>query len=121
MPQTNPTTVLPAIRLAVGAGAYAFPKLTGKLFGFDTDNQETVFMARLFGIRDVALAAGVLATSGDSRKLWWRLGIVADAADAGAGYLGLKAGGPKRAMIMSTVVALTAVGLGVAGAGSAGE
>jgi hypothetical protein len=122
MPQTNPTTVLPALRIAIGAGAYAFPELTGKVFGFKmTDNQETMYMGRLFGIRDVVLGAGVIASSGDARKLWWRLGILADLADAGAGYLGLKGGGPKRAMIMSTVTALTAVGLGVAAAGSVGD
>ena len=122
MPQTNPTTVLPALRIAIGAGAYAFPELTGKVFGFKmTDNQETMYMGRLFGIRDVVLGAGVIASSGEARKLWWRLGILADLADAGAGYLGLKGGGPKRAMIMSTVTALTAVGLGVAAAGTVGE
>jgi hypothetical protein len=122
MPQTNPTTLLPALRIAIGVGSYAFPELTGKVFGFkDTDNQETVFMARLFGARDLVLGAGVLTSSGDARKLWWRLGILADAADAGAGVLGLKGGGPKRAMIMSTATALAAVGLGIAAAGSTGE
>ena len=36
MPQQNPTTVLPALRIATGAGAWAFPALTGKVFGFQT-------------------------------------------------------------------------------------
>ena len=120
MPQNNLTKALPAVRLAIGLGAYALPELTGKIFGFDTENQETKYMARLFGIRDVILGAGVLASSGDARKLWWRLGIVADAGDAGAGYMGLKSGAPKRAMIMSTLTALSAVGMGIAGAGALG-
>jgi hypothetical protein len=113
--------VLPALRIAIGGGAYAFPKLTGVIFGFDTSNQETTYMARLFGVRDVVLGVGVLASSGEARKFWWRLGILADAADAGAGVLGLKSGAPKRAMIMSTATALLAIGLGVAAAGSAGD
>ena len=119
MAQIKPTTALPAVRLAIGAGAYAFPEVTGKVFGFNmADNHEAVFMGRLFGIRDVVLGAGVLASSGDARALWWRLGILSDVADAGAGYLGLKAGGPKRGMIMATATAVSAVGLGIAAARS---
>ena len=115
MAQLNPTTTLPAVRLAIGAGAYAFPELTGKVFGFDmTENQETVFMGRLFGVRDLVLGLGAISSSGEGKALWWKLGILCDAADAGAGILGLRAGGPKRAMIMSTLTALSAVALGVA-------
>ena len=122
MAQANPTTTLPALRIAIGAGAWAFPGLTGKLFGFKgMDDPETTYMGRLFGVRDVVLGAGVLASSGDAKKLWWRLGILADAADAAASYQGLKAGGPKRGMIMATGTALLAVGLGVAAAGSVGD
>jgi hypothetical protein len=122
MPQQNPTTVLPALRIAAGLGAWAFPALTGKVLGLKlSDNHEAVYMGRLFGVRDVVLGAGVLASSGDAKKLWWRLGILTDAADAAAGYKGLKDGGPKRGMIMSTVIALSAVGLGIAAAGSVGE
>jgi hypothetical protein len=122
MPQQNPTTVLPALRIAVGAGAWAFPALTGKVFGFNSmDNPETVYMGRLFGVRDVVLGAGVLASSGEAKKLWWRLGILADLADATASYKGLKDGGPKRGMVMATATALFAVGLGVAAAGSVGN
>jgi hypothetical protein len=122
MPQQNPTTVLPALRIAIGAGAWAFPALTGKVFGFNmSDSQETIYMGRLFGARDVVLGAGVLASSGDAKKLWWRLGILADLADATASYKGLRAGGPKRGMIMATATALGAVGLGLAAAGSVGN
>lgn len=119
MAQINPTTALPAARLAIGAGAYAFPDLTGKVFGLDmADNHSAVFMGRLFAVRDIVLGVGALASTGEARALWWRLGILADAADATAGYLGLKAGAPKLGMIMSTAAALSAIGMGLAAARS---
>jgi hypothetical protein len=123
MPQQNPTTVLPALRIVAGVGAWAFPALTGKVIGLNmsSDNHEAIYMGRLFGARDIVLGAGVLASSGEAKKLWWRLGILADLADATASYKGLKAGGPKRGMIMATATALGAVGLGLAAAGSVGN
>ena len=122
MPQQNPTTVLPALRIVAGVGAWAFPTLTGKVIGLNlSDNQDAIYMGRLFGARDIVLGAGVLASSGEAKKLWWRLGILADAADATASYMGLKAGGSKRGMIMSTAIAVGAVGIGVAAAGSVGN
>jgi len=115
MPDINASTILPAVRLAIGAGAWAAPGPTGKVFGFNlSDNHEAVFLGRLFGVRDIALAAGALATNGASRRLWWRLGIVCDLADAAAGVLGVRSGGPKRANVMATMTALAAVGLGAA-------
>jgi hypothetical protein len=118
MPQITPQQALPAIRLAIGAGAYAFPDLTGTIFGFNIKgNHEAVFMGRLFGVRDVALGVGVLAAKGDDKRLWWQLGILCDVADAAAGILGLKAGAPKRGNIMATATALSAVGIGIAALG----
>jgi hypothetical protein len=112
----NPTTTLPALRLAIGAGAYAAPGVTGKVFGFKNIdlNHEALFMARLFGIRDVALGVGALAAGADSRRLWWQLGVVCDLADAAAGVMSFKSGGPKVPAVLSTITALSAVGLGVA-------
>jgi hypothetical protein len=116
----NPQQALPAVRLAIGAGAYAFPDLTGKIFGFDMkDNHEAVFMGRLFGVRDLVLGIGVLSSSGEAQAHWWRLGIFCDIADAAAGLMGVKAGAPKRGHILATVTALGAAGLGVAALKSA--
>lgn len=115
IPQIPPSTALPAVRIALGAGSYAAPALVGKGFGFrETENQETLYLARLFGVRDAVLAVGVLTSRGPAQKQWWKLGIVCDAADAVAGVLGYRAGAPKRAMITSTATALVAVGLGIA-------
>jgi hypothetical protein len=120
MPALNPSSTLPALRVAIGGGAWAAPGLTGKVFGFkniDT-NHEALFMARLFGVRDVALGAGALASSGDANRLWWQIGVVCDLADAAAGLISFKAGGPKVPAVLSTVTALAAAGLGVAVLGS---
>lgn len=107
---------LPFLRLAVGAGAWALPQLTGTLFGFQSmDNQEAVYLGRLFGARDVILGVGLLSTDGDAQRLWWRLGIVCDVADAAAGVIGFRAGAPKRGMVLSTATAASAVAMGVAG------
>jgi hypothetical protein len=115
MPDIKASTILPGLRLAIGAGAWALPDQTGKVFGFALkDNHEAVYLGRLFGIRDIALAAGPRATSGASRRLWWQLGIVCDLSDAAAGVLALRGGGPKRASIMATLTALAAAGLGAA-------
>jgi hypothetical protein len=116
MPSLNPSSTLPALRVAIGGGAWAAPGLTGKAFGFkniDT-NHEALFMARLFGVRDIALGAGALASSGDANRLWWQIGVVCDLADAAAGVISFKAGGPKVPAVLSILTALAAAGLGVA-------
>ena len=112
MANISPSQVLPPLRFAIGGASWAFPERTGKLFGF-TFTEESAYLGRLFGIRDVALAVGILTGSADSRKLFWRLGLLCDAADAAAGVIGLRSGAPKRAMIMSTLTATSAVVLGL--------
>ena len=110
----NPKQALPGLRFAVGAGAFAAPELTGKLFGLNTtDNHDAIFLGRLFGIRDVALGIGQTVASNESEGLWWQLGVVCDLADAVAAVLMIRAGGPKRAGVMSAATALTAAALGV--------
>jgi hypothetical protein len=119
----NPSTSLPALRLAIGGGAWAAPGVTGKVFGFKNieQNHEALFMARLFAVRDIALGAGALAAKDDAAKLWWQLGIVCDLADAAAAVLSLKSGGPKVPAILSAVTAVGAAGLGVAVVAGSGK
>src|ERR1700728_2503768 len=111
----NPKQALPAVRFAIGAGAFAAPVLTGKAFGLSTkDNHEAVFLGRLFGIRDLALGIGQTVSSGEANALWWQLGIVCDLGDAIAAFKMFKAGGPKVASVLAGATALSAVGLGIA-------
>ncbi len=81
------------LRLPIGLGAWAAPTLAGRLFGLDIrGNPQSPYLARLFGVRDVALAAGVLSSAGEARRNWLRIGLACDVADAAAGVLGGRAG-----------------------------
>jgi hypothetical protein len=117
----NPKQALPAVRFAIGAGAFVAPVLTGKAFGLSTkDNHEAVFLGRMFGIRDLALGVGQTMATGEAGALWWQLGILCDLGDAIASFKMLKAGGPKVASVLAGSTALTAVGLGIAALTSPG-
>jgi hypothetical protein len=107
---------LAGLRMAVGTSAWATPRLAGKAFGLDADdNPQSPYLARLFGIRDVALALGALTTTGASRRHWLMLGVMCDAADAAAGIFAGRGGYlPKLPTVLVTGVALAAAGLGAA-------
>jgi hypothetical protein len=101
---------------AIGASTWLAPRLSGSLFGLDADtNPQLPYVARLFAIRDLALAAGLQLTDGDARRLWLQIGLVCGAADAGAGLLAGRRGElSKLSTILVTAPALLGVGLGVA-------
>jgi hypothetical protein len=108
--------VITALRTSIGAGAWVAPRLAGRLFGLDADaNPQLPYVGRLFGVRDVALAAGLQRSSGQSRRLWLQLGILCDAADTIAGLLaGRKGEISKTTTVLVTAPALLGIGLGVA-------
>jgi hypothetical protein len=113
----SPGAALSGARVAVGTGAWATPNLTGRLFGLDPkSNPQASYLARLFGIRDIALAlAATQSRTGPSRRLAWQLGILCDAFDAGAALLAGRNGTlPKHAAVMAGATAMVGVGLGVA-------
>ena len=114
-----PSSSIPALaglRAAVGVGAWATPNLSGRLFGLDPDNNpQASYLGRLFGVRDLALAAGTLSAEGADRRRWLQLGLACDLADAAAGYIAGRTGVlPKPAAVMVTGVALVAAGMGAA-------
>jgi hypothetical protein len=121
-----PSSSIPALsglRAAVGVGAWATPNVSARLFGLDPgNNPQASYVGRLFGARDLALAAGTLTTEGEARRRWIQLGVACDLADAAAGYIAGRTGVlPKPAAVMVTGVALIAAGLGasaLAGDGS---
>jgi hypothetical protein len=107
-------SALVGLRIAVGAGAWTTPRLAGRLFGLDAGaNPQSPYLARLFGVRDIALAWGTMGAEGASQRQWLMAGIACDAADALAG-IAAGVGGylPKRASVMVTVTALAAAALG---------
>jgi hypothetical protein len=107
---------LATLRLAVGASAWATPRLAGKAFGLDAaGNPQSPYLARLFGIRDIALGVGTLSTTGEARRQWLTLGVICDAADAAAGIFAGRGGYlPKVPTVLVTGVALAAAGMGLA-------
>ncbi len=93
------------------------PNVSGRLFGLDPSaNPQASFLGRLFGVRDIAIGVGTLATpAGASRRLWWQLGILCDLMDAAAAGLAARNGTlPRHAAVMAGATALAAAGMGVA-------
>ena len=75
-------------RIAVGAGAWVAPNLSGRLFGMDPEgNPQLSYIGRLFGARDVALGAGVLRSSRKQKDAWLTAGLACDVADTAAGVV----------------------------------
>jgi hypothetical protein len=109
-------TRLVATRSAIGIGAWAMPRVSGRMFGLDPEgNPQAAYLGRLFGVRDVALGFGLQASSGPERQQWLRIGVACDLADAAAGVLAGRAGElPKRAAVLVTATALLAAAMGLA-------
>jgi hypothetical protein len=108
---------LVGIRVAIGAGAWLAPRLSGRLFGLDPDaNPQAAYLGRLFGIRDVALGYGLNASAGEEqRRHWLRIGVACDLADALAGLFAGRSGDlPARSAFLVTTTALAAAGMGIA-------
>ncbi|HEY3019233.1 MAG TPA: hypothetical protein VGJ32_03530 [Solirubrobacteraceae bacterium] len=112
----NPVSLISGLRASIGVGAYVAPNLTGRAFGLDPEgNPQASFLARLFAIRDLALAVGTLGSEGDARRRWLQLGLACDLGDAAAAYLARRDGSlPTPAAVMSGGTALAAVAVGVA-------
>ena len=104
------------LRAAIGAGAFLAPRVTGRLFGLDVEgNPQAPYLARLFGVRDAALAFGVATTGESQRAQWLQIGIACDLADAVAGLLAGRDGElPTPTAVLVTGTALMAAGLGIA-------
>jgi hypothetical protein len=113
-----------AIRLGVGAAAWLTPRLAGKAFMLDTaGNPQSPYLARLFGIRDVALAYGTTSSSGDARRTWLTAGLACDIADTLAALAGGRAGYLSRTQtVLLAAPAIAATALGAAAlAGGTGD
>jgi len=75
-------------RMAIGAGAWLAPNLSGRMFGLDPEgNPQLPYVGRLFGARDVALGAGTLRSPRKHKDAWLTAGFACDVADVAAGML----------------------------------
>jgi hypothetical protein len=81
------------LRIAIGVISYLAPNLGGKLFGLDpSSNPQAPYLARLFGVRDIALGVGAMQSSGAAQKQLLQLGMACDIADVGAAVFGKRSG-----------------------------
>lgn len=115
MNRDSASTSIAALRIGIGAVAWLTPNLAARLFGLDSaGNPQAPYLARLFGIRDLALGAGTLVTEGEARRSWLTSGLVCDVADTAAALLGRRAGYLSTPVtVLLTVPALSGVALGV--------
>jgi hypothetical protein len=75
-------------RIAVGAGAWLTPNLSGRIFGLDPEgNPQLPYVGRLFGARDVVLGAGAIRSPRKQKDAWLTAGVACDVADVAAGAL----------------------------------
>lgn len=106
---------LAQIRLAIGIGALVAPRLTGKAFGIDAAvNPAAPYLARLFGAREIFMAAPFLmpAPGLDEAELASRA-VPVDAADTVAAIAaGLRGYLPWRAALPAGLTAAAATYLG---------
>jgi hypothetical protein len=116
MSRGNAVNALVGLRMAVGVGSWATPRVAGKLFGLDVAaNPQAPYLARLFGVRDLALAWGAMGTKGEARQQWLMAGLACDLADTLAGIAGGRGGYlPKLTSTLVTGTAISAAALGAA-------
>ncbi len=107
---------LAGLRAVIGVLTWLAPRLAARLFGINAEaNPQLPYVARLFAIRDLALAAGLQSSSGEALRLWVRIGVACDAADAAAGLLAGRRGElSKLSTVLVTAPALTGIQLGSA-------
>ena len=71
------------MRIALGVSTFLAPRLAAKVFFLDPDdNPQLPVLARMWGIRNLSLAAGMYAATGANRAQWWRLQVAVDALDS---------------------------------------
>ena len=94
MPKSLPGRTLVAVRFGLGTASWLTPRFFITATGLDPfANPQAAYFSRLFGVRDLARGIGLVASGGDARRLWWRLGIMCDLGDAAAGVVSARAGG----------------------------
>lgn len=92
--------------MAFGVAIWTLPRPVGKAFGVDmTGDPLAIYLSRLMGARDVALAWELLVTEGDARRKWLMACMACDAADT---FAAIAAGRhlPKRTSAMLLAASL---------------
>ncbi len=102
-------------RIFAGALSWASPKLSSRVFllGRSDPDGRTGLLARLFGVRDLALGLALQHPSADVRKLALQAGVAIDSADVVASILAVRAGAPKSSLLGAASGAALFVVLGL--------
>jgi hypothetical protein len=115
LPSTPTGRALLGARTALGLSTLLAPRLAGKTFFLDPDaNPQLPVIGRMWGIRNLSLAAGMYAASGANRAQWWRLQVAVDALDFLAIAMEWRRGavpGPAAALMAATALGATALGV----------
>jgi hypothetical protein len=120
LPSTPTGRALLGARTALGISTLVAPRLAGKAFLLDPDdNPQLPVIGRMWGIRNLSLAAGMYAATGADRARWWQVQVAVDALD----FLAIAAewrrgavSGPAAGLMAATALGATALGaLSVAG------
>jgi len=110
---------LAGLRIVVGLLSWFAPNLAGTIFGLNVKrNKQAPYLARLFGVRDVALGVGTLMAKGSARRTWLQMGLACDTADAAAAGIGHRDGYlDAQTAVMLAAPAVAAVAMGAAALG----
>jgi hypothetical protein len=114
LPSTVAGRTLLAARTALGISTLVAPRLAGKAFFLDPDdNPQLPVIGRMWGIRNLSLAAGMYAATGANRAQWWRLQPAIDALDFFAIATEWRRGsirGPAAGLMAATALGATVLG-----------
>ena len=90
------------------------PRIAGRAFFLDPDdNPQLPVIGRMWGIRNLSLAAGMYGATGASRTQWWRLQPAIDVLDflvIAAEWRRGSVPGPAAGLMAATALAATALG-----------
>ena len=82
LPATPAGRALLGVRTALGISSLLAPRLAGKAFLLEPeDNPQLPVIGRMWGIRNLSLAAGMYGSTGANRAQWWRLQVAVDVLD----------------------------------------
>ncbi len=82
LPSTSTGRTLLAARTALGLSTLLAPRLAGRAFLLDPEgNPQLPVIGRMWGIRNLSVAAGMYGAAGRSRTWWWRLQPAIDGLD----------------------------------------
>jgi hypothetical protein len=106
--------MLLAARTALGISGLVAPRLAGRAFFLDPDdNPQLPVIGRMWGIRNLSLAAGMYGATGASRTNWWRLQPAVDGLDFLVIVAEWRRGavpGPAAGLLAGTALVATALG-----------